>query len=55
MKIKNVTKADIFSKRTIRHYEKIERLILQLKPLTVSMNERGKVDLEFMAKLSNKI
>ncbi|MDW5299209.1 MAG: SNF2-related protein [Sedimentibacter sp.] len=51
---KNVTKADIFSKRTISHYEKIEKVDTAVEALTVSMNERGKVDLEFMAKLSNK-
>lgn len=48
---KNVTKADIFTKRTISHYKSIEKVETSLESLTVSMNERGKVDLEYMSKL----
>lgn len=48
-----VTKTDIFSKRTISHHQKIDRVENALESLTVSINEKGKVDLEFMSKLCN--
>lgn len=50
---KNVSKTDIFSKRTISHYTKIDKVENAQESLTVSLNERGKVDLEFMSELCN--
>ncbi len=46
-------KADIFSKRTIKQVEKVESVDTPLDALTVSISEKGKVDLEFMAELLN--
>jgi N12 class adenine-specific DNA methylase len=48
---KSVRKADIFTKQTIRVKEKITSVETARDALTVSLNERGEVDLEFMSSL----
>lgn len=48
---KNVTKADMFTKQTIRPLEKITEVDTASEALTVSLNERGRVDLPFMLEL----
>lgn len=50
-KDKNIIKADMFSKQTIRPKEIITSVDTAVEALTVSLNERGKVDIEFMTKL----
>jgi len=47
----NVSKADMFTKQTIRPLEKITEVDTANEALTVSLNERGKVDIAFMAEL----
>lgn len=48
------SKADIFTKRTIRPNIRIERVDTSNEALIVSLQERAKVDLNFMAKLVGK-
>lgn len=52
-------KSDIFFKRTINPYIPITHSETSVEALAVSMNERGKVDIQFMSKLtgfsSNKV
>ncbi len=50
---KNVVKADIFTKRTISHSKKIDKVETAFEGLTISMNEKGKVDLEYISSLCN--
>jgi len=50
---KNVVKADIFTKRTISHSKKIDKVDTAFEGLTISMNEKGKVDLEYIGSLCN--
>lgn len=50
----NYTKADIFTKRTVRPVIPITHVDTAIEALTVSINERGRVDLGYMAKLSGK-
>lgn len=47
-------KADMFYKRTIRKQEVIERVDTALEALPVSLAEKGKVDIAFMASLCDK-
>ena len=47
-------KADIFSKRTIRRAEPVTSVDIASEALAVSIGERAKVDLPFMAELSGK-
>lgn len=46
-----VTKADMFTKQTIRPLEKITEVNTAIEALTVSLNEKGKVDLSLMLQL----
>jgi N12 class adenine-specific DNA methylase len=50
-KDKNIIKADMFTKQTIRPREIITSVDTAVEALTVSLNERGKVDIEFMTNL----
>ncbi len=46
-----VSKADMFTKQTIRPLEKITEVDTAIEALTVSLNEKGKVDLSLMLEL----
>ncbi|MGV8149453.1 MAG: helicase-related protein [Alkaliphilus sp.] len=48
---KNVIKADMFTRQTIKPVEKITSVDLATEALTVSLNEKGVVDLKYMAEL----
>lgn len=48
---KNVTKADMFTKQTIRPLEKITEVDTAIEALTVSLNEKGTVDLSLMLEI----
>ena len=52
--IKSATKATIFTERTIHHRQPIESVDSPKEALLVSLNERGRVDLDHMANLLNK-
>lgn len=47
-------KADMFSKRTIKKAVAVTSVETSLEALTVSLNEKAKVDLAYMAKLTGK-
>ncbi len=47
-------KADIFTKRTIRKAEVVTTVATAVEALTVSMNEKAKIDLDYMAGLTGK-
>ena len=47
-------KADMFSKRTIKKAVAVTSVETSLEALTVSLNEKAKVDLDYMAKLTGK-
>lgn len=49
-----VRKADMFSKRTIKAYKEITSVDTANEALIVSLSEKASVDLEYMAKLTNK-
>ena len=51
---KRATKATIFTERTIHHRQPIESVSSSKEALLVSLNERGRVDLDHMADLLNK-
>lgn len=51
---KRATKATIFTERTIHHRQPIESVSSPKEALLVSLNERGRVDLDHMAGLLNK-
>ncbi len=51
---KFIGKADIFTKRTIRPQKQIEKVDTSNEALIVSLQEKAKVDLEFMQKLTGK-
>ncbi|MFO1501082.1 MAG: DEAD/DEAH box helicase family protein [Verrucomicrobiota bacterium] len=51
---KRATKATIFTERTIHHRRPIESVSSPKEALLVSLNERGRVDLDHMAGLLNK-
>nr|WP_243151151.1 SNF2-related protein [Emergencia sp. 1XD21-10] len=46
-----VSKADIFTKRTVRNAEVVTSVDTALEALAISLSERGRVDLSFMAQL----
>lgn len=48
---KKVTKADMFTKQTIRPLEKITEVDTAIEALTVSLNEKGTVDLSLMLEI----
>lgn len=48
---KSITKADIFTKQTIKPREKITSVDTARDALSVSLNEKGEVDLDYMAEL----
>lgn len=48
---KNITKADMFTKQTIKPTEKITEVDTATEALTVSLNEKGIVDLNYMSDL----
>jgi len=47
----NVTKADMFTKQTIKPRDVITEVDTALEALTVSLNEKGHVDLKYMSEL----
>ncbi|WP_148872548.1 hypothetical protein, partial [Serratia marcescens] len=47
-------KADIFHKRTIRHHEVAKSVDTANEALSISLSEKAKVDLTYMASLTNK-
>ena len=49
-----ISKADIFTKRTIEHYVPIESVDTAVEALAVSISEKAHVDLEFMSRLCSK-
>ena len=51
---KEYHKADIFEKRTIKPYKKIESTDTAEQALIVSLNQLGYVDIDYMAKLCDK-
>ena len=51
---KTYSKADIFSKRTIKPYKEIEHTDTAEESLMVSLNQLGYVDLKYMSKLCDK-
>ncbi|MHB9010037.1 MAG: hypothetical protein ACYDC1_24255, partial [Limisphaerales bacterium] len=51
---KRATKATIFTERTIHHRQPVESVGTPKEALLVSLNERGRVDLDHMAGLLNK-
>ena len=50
----NITKADMFFKRTIKPYISIDHADTSAEALTISLNEKGKVDIEYMAQLTKQ-
>ena len=50
---KNIIKADMFTKQTIKPREKITEVDTAREALTVSLNEKGVVDLKYMSELYN--
>lgn len=53
-KDKTITKADMFTKQTIRPTKKINEVETAIESLIVSLNEKGKIDLSFMKDLCNR-
>ncbi len=51
---KRATKATIFTERTIHHRQPVQSVSSPKEALLVSLNERGRVDLDHMAGLLNK-
>lgn len=49
-----LSKADMFTKRTIKPHTEIEKVDTANEALVVSISEKAKVDLEFMSSLTNK-
>lgn len=49
-----IRKADMFVKRTIKPYTKIDRVDTASEALAVSLSERAAVDMEFMSELTGK-
>ena len=47
-------KADMFTKRTIKPYVKIDRVDTASEALAVSLSERAAVDMEYMSELTGK-
>ncbi len=50
----NITKADMFFKRTIKPYITIDHADTSAEALTISLNEKGKVDIGYMAQLTKQ-
>lgn len=51
---KEATKGDIFYKRTIKPNKIIEKVETSDEALIVSLNQKGKVDLNYMSRISNR-
>lgn len=51
---KLISKADIFTKRTISSYEPVKNVDTASEALAVSIAEKAKVDLDYMAEISSK-
>lgn len=51
---KEATKTDIFYKRTIEPKKEIEKVETSNDALIASLNQKGKVDLDYMERISNK-
>jgi GGDEF domain-containing protein len=51
---KTSTKADVFSKRTIERYQPIERADKASEALTITLNERGRIDWMRMQELTGR-
>jgi N12 class adenine-specific DNA methylase len=51
--LKEATKTDIFSKRTIRKHTRVERANNSIEALQISKNELGKVDIRYIEKLTD--
>ena len=49
-----ITKADMFTKRTIRKFELVSRAETPQEALAITLNERGRVDLEHMSSLTGE-
>ena len=47
-------KADIFTKRTIRHHDPVTHTDTSVEALSVSMSEKGKPDMDYMMQLTDK-
>ena len=52
-KTKEITKTDIFTKRTIRPYKEITKTDNAKDALIASINQKGKVDIKYIMKLCN--
>lgn len=52
---KNITKADMFTKQTIKPREKITEVDTAREALTVCLNEKGHLDLTYMTELYNSL
>ncbi len=50
----NIKKADMFFKRTIKPYINIDHADTAAEALTISLNEKGRVDIEYMASLTKQ-
>lgn len=50
---KSVQKADMFTKRTIRDFKKVDKVDTSHEALIVCINERGVVDIDYMCSISN--
>ena len=53
-KTKQITKTDIFTKRTIKPYKEITQTETAKEGLIASINQRGKVDIKYIMKLCGK-
>lgn len=53
-KTKQITKTDIFTKRTIKPYKEITQTQNAKEGLIASINQRGKVDIKYIMKLCSK-
>ncbi len=49
-----IGKADIFTKRTVRPYVKVTHVETAVDALALSLGERGRVDMDYMAEISGK-
>ena len=50
----NIKKADMFFKRTIKPYINIDHADTAAEALTISLNEKGKIDIEYMSDLTKQ-
>ncbi len=51
---KQITKADMFIKRTIKPKKTVDHADTSAEALTLSINEKGRIDIEYMAKLTRQ-